>query len=894
MADLADQIDDYICSFEGVGDLTMDTLAMLIFAWAVIALFVLWLCKFLYNKYVKKVKTDTVVVTPDAKKVTPSVGAPVTDLVDKTRRSEPKEILSSRDVRESSAKPLGRGVVRGGAKGGASGYVPPTPPMRKRLSRKSPGPELRRPSRVIQPPSNVVGPETISVTWTSQVFRWLYSDLVIVNELLHTWVQTINESMTKSLEEHGVAVEIVRVLPESPPPQLTNIFCAADEKRQNDVTITMDCECTPVLQVKAFRQKSGKVETSHYKATVSRFRGRLTIKMDYYKLLGEMRCEGYPDIRIGLNSIGAIKGSTDDETHLQEVVAEILIGAIRNTIYPVDFSIYSTCPRPLEPEPIEVPLNYPIHYDSLAGNMEHLNDARAQMIAANGVMSSGRRLLVKVLKGDGLAVAKDPFCVVEMDEPPQKNQTGVRQGANPVWDEHFLFDLSSLSAEILFEVYDRATTNADGQSKFLGLGLVGIDELAVGPASSQILTLQPRPYESEAVSGAITVEFVFIEGAEIPTGRRPYKLKNALKIDTHSPSFTDTANQNGNEGDIVGTAIKALEGGALHNNGHPNRSTLIIHSVQRVGLNEKGQIELDESALTTQSAPVDDTVMPKDNEEETVTPVSDNGDLENSCATAATAEVQSNGHNSPEDLPGEPISHSSPHTINGFNGNASREGNGIQTSVTPNDPQLLLDDDRGRSKKKRDFFGTLKRRLGRSKSRAKSVERDMIPIDAENPRGEIRSISADRGVSIVNNNSTLSSAESSAISGISSASTKTYVHEASTLVLETIENGVKRHFLVPLSIAQRPRWRRKGTKLHIYNDHTFVAKHLSGGLLCDVCNRSIPRRPGKQGYECRDCQTKCHKQCHVRTPQACTNPTVLSIELSKLNSAAADRSIRKL
>uniref|UniRef100_A0A1L8DKN8 Protein kinase c conserved region 1 n=1 Tax=Nyssomyia neivai TaxID=330878 RepID=A0A1L8DKN8_9DIPT len=847
MADLADQIDDYICSFEGVGDLTMDTLAMLIFAWAVIALFVLWLCKFLYNKYVKKVKTDTVVVTPDAKKVTPSVGAPVTDLVDKTRRSEPKEILSSRDVRESSAKPLGRGVVRGGAKGGASGYVPPTPPMRKRLSRKSPGPELRRPSRVIQPPSNVVGPETISVTWTSQVFRWLYSDLVIVNELLHTWVQTINESMTKSLEEHGVAVEIVRVLPESPPPQLTNIFCAADEKRQNDVTITMDCECTPVLQVKAFRQKSGKVETSHYKATVSRFRGRLTIKMDYYKLLGEMRCEGYPDIRIGLNSIGAIKGSTDDETHLQEVVAEILIGAIRNTIYPVDFSIYSTCPRPLEPEPIEVPLNYPIHYDSLAGNMEHLNDARAQMIAANGVMSSGRRLLVKVLKGDGLAVAKDPFCVVEMDEPPQKNQTGVRQGANPVWDEHFLFDLSSLSAEILFEVYDRATTNADGQSKFLGLGLVGIDELAVGPASSQILTLQPRPYESEAVSGAITVEFVFIEGAEIPTGRRPYKLKNALKIDTHSPSFTDTANQNGNEGDIVGTAIKALEGGALHNNGHPNRSTLIIHSVQR---------------------------------------------------------------------PGEPISHSSPHTINGFNGNASREGNGIQTSVTPNDPQLLLDDDRGRSKKKRDFFGTLKRRLGRSKSRAKSVERDMIPIDAENPRGEIRSISADRGVSIVNNNSTLSSAgcppqqrlivptldqsrrsslsESSAISGISSASTKTYVHEASTLVLETIENGVKRHFLVPLSIAQRPRWRRKGTKLHIYNDHTFVAKHLSGGLLCDVCNRSIPRRPGKQGYECRDCQTKCHKQCHVRTPQACTNPTVLSIELSKLNSAAADRSIRKL
>lgn len=90
-------------------------------------------------------------------------------------------------------------------------------------------------------------------------------------------------------------------------------------------------------------------------------------------------------------------------------------------------------------------------------------------------------------------------------------------------------DLSGQSAEILFEIYDRPA-NATDPPKFLGLGLVGIDELAVGPASSQILTLQPRPYETESVSGAITVEFVFIEGAEVPAGRRPYKFKEALKI----------------------------------------------------------------------------------------------------------------------------------------------------------------------------------------------------------------------------------------------------------------------------------------------------------------------------------------------------------------------------
>lgn len=99
-------------------------------------------------------------------------------------------------------------------------------------------------------------------------------------------------------------------------------------------------------------------------------------------------------------------------------------------------------------------------------------------------------------------------------------------------------DLSPQSAEILFEVYDRAPAGVDAPAKFLGLGLVGIDELAVGPASSQILALQPRPYESDDIQGAITVEFVFIEGAEVPSGRRPYKMKEALKIN-------NSANANG-------------------------------------------------------------------------------------------------------------------------------------------------------------------------------------------------------------------------------------------------------------------------------------------------------------------------------------------------------------
>lgn len=65
-------------------------------------------------------------------------------------------------------------------------------------------------------------------------------------------------------------------------------------------------------------------------------------------------------------------------------------------------------------------------------------------------------------------------------------------------------------------------------------------------------------------------------------------------------------------------------------------------------------------------------------------------------------------------------------------------------------------------------------------------------------------------------------------SGLSSTSTRTYINEASTLVLETLENGIKKHYLVPLSLAQKSKWRKKGTKLHIFNDHTFIARHLTG------------------------------------------------------------------
>lgn len=57
-------------------------------------------------------------------------------------------------------------------------------------------------------------------------------------------------------------------------------------------------------------------------------------------------------------------------------------------------------------------------------------------------VESDKRLLVKVIRASQLGAqqgCQEPFCIVEMDDPPQKNQTSIKKETNsPFWDEHFL------------------------------------------------------------------------------------------------------------------------------------------------------------------------------------------------------------------------------------------------------------------------------------------------------------------------------------------------------------------------------------------------------------------------------------------------------------------------
>lgn len=104
------------------------------------------------------------------------------------------------------------------------------------------------------------------------------------------------------------------------------------------------------MQAKAFTNNNDKVDVSHYKVTVTRFKGRLAVVMNYITLKGAVRIEGYPEIRLVINSIGAIKPGKE-ESSVQAAINETFVTALRETVYPLDFSIYATCPRGMDMEP---------------------------------------------------------------------------------------------------------------------------------------------------------------------------------------------------------------------------------------------------------------------------------------------------------------------------------------------------------------------------------------------------------------------------------------------------------------------------------------------------------------------------------------------------------------
>uniref|UniRef100_A0A1I7RQP2 Phorbol-ester/DAG-type domain-containing protein n=1 Tax=Bursaphelenchus xylophilus TaxID=6326 RepID=A0A1I7RQP2_BURXY len=201
--------------------------------------------------------------------------------------------------------------------------------------------------------------------------------------------------------------------------------------------------------------------------------------------------------------------------------------------------------------------------------------------------------------------------------------------------------------------------------------------------------------------------------------------------------------------------------------------------------------------------------------------------------------------------------------------------------------QGLEDERRGRDrakksgrKRERSFFEELKDRLTGGKRASKKRARS---LDDQNPQLEeaMQSLPPSRDPSQTRQVRRLSRADTGDHYEPSPSPVKKEPTTPSQLILELGEpdQREKKYYFIPHEILPdlvAIKFLKRGKKLHIHNEHTFVAVKTKGTVTCNVCQRKISSTFMKQAYQCRDCRLVCHKNCHEHTVKPCPTPTISS------------------
>ncbi|XP_064471080.1 uncharacterized protein LOC135385591 isoform X9 [Ornithodoros turicata] len=677
------------------------------------------------------------------------------------------------------------------------------------------------------------GSDPDAVHWTNRVIAWLLHRREH-QFITDPWLLALNEKLAKANLKDGLHIELEAIHPESQRPKLHDVHVVLESKESMTITAGVTAERI-VLVAKVTKDGSADAPVTRYNIHLNNLKGKVKICCISPEQLFVVRFVQRPEVKVSLHpATGESKPRSVDQHATDDILLEAVMDSLAYSVADLSFSGQKDFPNYLHKEAVSEIIQ-----------RTQLN----QVSTAPTLTKHDQRLLIKVIKGSsigGTKGSKEAYCTVEVDEPPHRYTTAtVKETTNPFWDEHFLFDLSPNSTEVLFELYDKSRPTGDN---FMGLGIVSIDELKRVPSQRQIISLQSRPLEYDDVSGSLTVEFLYMEGSQIPvSGDSP----TTTEFSQHSPRLveknsrvtpagtlitTTTIKRSPtaeNGGSLTEAALKELE--AKGRSPTATKSTLIIHSVQREDACPSLKVKMDKEGHWHEVSQLDDTSL-------SISPSSLRRQPNNSIpASLSCSEAEGDGKH--------------------LNGPA----------------------DRGKAKK-RGLLGTLRKRLSFKKNRSKSAER-RADNDSLSSRSTDRakSVPLGRNASHLtvpgarNGGSTRSSISEG--SGISAASSRTFVSDKSLLVIEAKENNVLRHYLIPTSLAHRNKWRKKGAKLHIYNDHVFIAKHIQGGVQCHICGNLIARRLGKQGYVCRGCSLLCHKSCHIKAESICANSSVSKMQL---------------
>lgn len=358
-----------------------------------------------------------------------------------------------------------------------------------------------------------IGGEADTVRWVNDVLSWIYTQ-GIVSPILDAWMSALNARTRMSSTEHGILVDFKDITPESQPPLLTDIVACDDDRKDQVILCQVDAQ-TLGFEIAVTQFKEKEKNTFPGTLNVQTLSGKLNIECLPDNIF-VIKFVEHPQLKLKLTDESLKMFPPEDKSAMQDLIYDIATDAFTAAIVQVRLSSYSECPRRN---------SYKTLSDS--GTLEFLGE------------KSESKLVVKVIKAEDLGGSigcSKPYCVVEMDDPPQRFETSdVEHRNSPVWDESFVFAVNGQNAELLFEIYDKGSKQDEN---FLGLCIVSIEEVLKSAGQQLVIPLEARPLENDTITGSIVLEFnVLYNDKQIGDGhitRNGEILKPGKVVETNS------------------------------------------------------------------------------------------------------------------------------------------------------------------------------------------------------------------------------------------------------------------------------------------------------------------------------------------------------------------------
>ncbi|VDN60502.1 unnamed protein product [Dracunculus medinensis] len=718
--------------------------------------------------------------------------------------------------------------------------------------------------------------------WPNIILAWLYKNFQKVPDSLDAWIKSLNEAAKKISSPATCDIFFEGFgdkFNSSNPPKISNIVIEQGPKDHLTLKSTIDISEIN-LKVLSSKRLDDHLIVSKYDAKITDLHGEIEARIACIaNQIYMMGCfKGRPELDIQLSNTERNSSEQVNCGLVEDAIRKCLVTAVTNisltnpsslpsSVIPTKFTstqlIGSDVFSPLSPSTLKPALGQTkdIFIPPTPETIKqiHHTEIKPAIIESNKL----RITIIRAHLGKNRDISQ-PYVVVEMDEPTQKYTSNRGSSKCPCWEESFDFTLSPASEEILFEIYEGEHSVLDNDQRFLGLAIVDFEEILKSSERVHNLRLEGRPYRNDNVSGTLTVEFDFL-------------------YDTNLASRGKQIHQNvvENVNEFVRSEINEDKRPAVYD---PRDSFGRHDDIKRPELNKSNVTAVKTDLNFNQNASFQVSSLLQSRRENEMSP-----DRDMPQSNINVRVIESIAHRN------QPTMFNEENDMNYMRTNA--ENNLRSEDVLPqtrNSPlqqisatsEAYTHNSRDRNKKnltssvKRDrsFFSELRDRLsGKYIRRAKSS-------DIGHEFDEAVSLPSSREPSRTRQPDKKKAKSETRSVGAKSKESSRSLYQNSTLVLEMEKNNKKRHYLIPPSVLIDPAASKifqKGRKLHIYNEHTFVAAKVKDGIDCGICHRKISKSFTKQAYECRDCRLICHKHCHYKIDGYCTHSTLKNINIIK-------------